>query len=206
MSPRPYRAGRRQEAAEQTRARILTAARELLTTGESLAGFSIDAVARQADVARMTVYYQFSSRAGLLEALFDDLAARGGMDRLRDAFRQPDPLVALDGFIATFCRFYGSARPVIQRLRGLAVLDPELDQAHRARNERRREGLRVIVRRLMERDGRPAPEACDETIDILHTLTSFETFDGLAGATRGADEVARIVQALARAALGLHTR
>ena len=30
MSPRPYRLGQRQKATEQTRARILTAARELL--------------------------------------------------------------------------------------------------------------------------------------------------------------------------------
>ena len=33
---------------------------------------AIDAVARQAGVARMTVYYQFESKKGLLEALLDD--------------------------------------------------------------------------------------------------------------------------------------
>ena len=77
MSPRPYRLGQRQAATDETRARILAAARELLAASDGLTGFSIEAVARQADVARMTVYYQFGSKPGLLEALFDDLAARG---------------------------------------------------------------------------------------------------------------------------------
>ncbi len=55
MSPRPYRLGQRQATTEQTRARILTAARELLAESSGLSGFSIDAVAHKADVARMTV-------------------------------------------------------------------------------------------------------------------------------------------------------
>ena len=81
MSPRPYRLGQRQIATEQTRARILAAARELLLTSDTFTGFSIDAVARQADVARMTVYHQFGSKIGLLEALSDSLAAHGGMEQ-----------------------------------------------------------------------------------------------------------------------------
>src|SRR6266480_200148 len=59
MSPRPYRLGQRQVTTEQTRARILTAARELLTASDGFNGFSIDALARQAEVARMTVNSQF---------------------------------------------------------------------------------------------------------------------------------------------------
>ena len=44
--------------------------------------FSIETVARQADVARMTVYHQFGSKLGLLEALCDSLAASGGMEQI----------------------------------------------------------------------------------------------------------------------------
>src|SRR5579883_3637314 len=93
--PRPYRLGQRQAAADQTRARILSAARELLASADGFSGFTVDAVARQAGVARMTVYYQFDSKVGLLEALFDDLASRGGMERMPEAFHQPEPLDAL---------------------------------------------------------------------------------------------------------------
>ncbi len=60
--------GRRQATTSETRTRILAAARELLAASGA-AGFSIEAVAQQADVARMTVYYQFGSKPGLLEMI-----------------------------------------------------------------------------------------------------------------------------------------
>src|ERR1700719_4474852 len=123
MSPRPYQLGQRQASSEQTRSRIIDAARELLMTSNGFSGFSIDAVARQADVARMTVYHQFGSKIGLLEALCDSLAASGGMEQLASAFRQPEPLDALDEYITVFGRFWESDRLVTRRLRGLAALD-----------------------------------------------------------------------------------
>src|SRR5207244_10182138 len=102
MSPRPYRLGQRQMAADETRSRILNAAREQL---EKEASFSIDAVARRADVARMTVYYQFGSRRGLLEALFDDLAARGGVPQVPSACQGREPMVALGRLVGRFAHF-----------------------------------------------------------------------------------------------------
>ncbi len=110
MSPRPYRLGQRQVTTEQTRARIIAAARELLVASDGFSGFSIDAVARKADVARMTVYHQFGSKIGLLEALSDSLAAHGGMEHLADAFRRPEPLDALDEYITVFGRFWSADR------------------------------------------------------------------------------------------------
>jgi AcrR family transcriptional regulator len=203
MSPRPYRLGQRQATTEQTRVRIINAARELLAESSGFSGFSIDAVARQADVARMTVYHQFGSKIGLLEALSDSLAAHGGMEHLADAFRRPEPLDALDEYITVFGRFWDSDRLVTRRLRALAALDPDFEHVIRARDERRRQGLRVIVQRFVEKHGRPAPEALDEVINVLFTLIGFECFDTLAGPTRSIQEVTPMMQRLARAALGL---
>ncbi len=204
MSPRPYRLGQRQATTEQTRARIITAARELLIASDGFSGFSIDAVARQADVARMTVYHQFGSKIGLLEALSDSLAAHGGMEHLANAFRRPEPLDALDEYITVFSRFWDSDRLVTRRLRALAALDPDFEQVIRARDERRRQGLRVIVQRLVEKHGRPTPEAVEEVVNVLYTLIGFECFDTLAGSTRSIEEVTPIVRRLAHAALGLN--
>jgi AcrR family transcriptional regulator len=173
-------------------------------TSDGFYGFSIDAVARQADVARMTVYHQFGSKIGLLEALSDSLAAHGGMEQLANAFRQPDALDALDEYITVFGRFWQSDRLVTRRLRALSALDPDFEQVVRARDERRRQGLRVIVQRLVEKYGTPAPEAVDEMVNILFTLLSFECFDTLAGPMRSIEEVSPVVQRLARAALGLN--
>ncbi len=203
MCPRPYRLGQRRAAAEQTRARIIAAARELLTAGSGFTTFTVDAVADRAGVARMTVYYQFGSKIGLLEALCDSLALSGGLEQLAGAFRQSDPHAALTEFIAVFCRFYDAERQLARRLHGLAALDPDFEKVLQARQGRRREGLRVLLGRLTTARGRAAKAALEEKTDVLHTLTRFETFDALAGATRSAREVAALLNRLARAALNL---
>ena len=195
MSPRPYRLGQRQVLADETRSKILDAARTQLETQSS---FSIDAVARRADVARMTVYYQFGSKRGLLEALFDSLAARGGLRGLPSTFRQTDPRVALDGLIDVFARFWSSDRLVLRRLRAMAALDPELDEVLRERNEGRRQGLRVILSRL-DSQGKATSKATSDLIDVLFALTSFENFDVLAGPERTPDQVAPLVKRAAAA-------
>src|SRR3982074_3896857 len=137
----------RDAAAAQTRERILSAARDLLVS-EAVSEFTMDAVARKADVSRLTVYYQCESKVGLLEALYNYIAKRGEMDRLADLFRHKSaPVTALHDFILVFARFWASDRDVIRRLHGLGAIDPEIAQSLRARNERRAQGLRVIVNR-----------------------------------------------------------
>jgi len=195
MSPRPYRLGQRQVLSDETRSRILDAARAQL---ETEASFSIDAVARRADVARMTVYYQFGSKRWLLEAVFDSLAALGGLRGLPSAFQQVDPRVALDGLIDVFAHFWSSDRVVLRRLRAMAALDPELDEVLRERNEGRRQGLRVIVSRLeSHREGKS--KGASDLVDVLFALTSFENFDVLAGPERTPEEVAPLVKRAAAA-------
>jgi AcrR family transcriptional regulator len=204
--PRPYRLGQRQAATEQTRDRILTAARDLLMSPDGYSRFSIEAVARQAGVARMTVYHQFGSKIGLLEALCDTLAVSGGMEHLAAAFRQPDPLDALNEYFLVFGRFWEADRLVMRRLRALAGLDPDFERVIRTRDAWRRQGISVIAQRLVDQLG-PLPErARDELVDVLFTLSSFETFDTLAGPTRSLEEVAPLVARLARAALPVTNR
>jgi AcrR family transcriptional regulator len=201
LSPRAYQLGRRKAAVDETRDRILKAARNLLK-GDGYTDFTVDAVAREADVSRATVYYQFDSKAGLLEALFDDLAVRGRMTELADAFRESDPLAALDRFIEVLARFYASDRVLLRRLRGLAAVDRDFAAGIRGRDDRRRKGLSVLLGRIAQQRGRPLDIGFDRSVDVLHTLTSFETFDQLARRGRGTAEVADIVRRLSRAELG----
>jgi|SRR5579884_107215 len=204
MSPRPYRLGQRQATTEQTRARILNAARELLVASQGFSGFSIEAVAKQADVARMTVYHQFGSKVGLLEALFDSLATSGGMEQLANAFRQSEPLDALNAYIQVFGHFWTSDRLVTRRVRALAALDPDFEQVIRARDERRRHGLHVLLQRFTEKYGKPEPAAHDEIVNVLYTLTSFECFDMLAGDNKTPEEMVPVIQRLARATIEMN--
>ncbi len=173
MSPRPYQLGRRQADIDEGRRRILVAARALLAESEHYAAFTVDAVAKRADVARATVYYQFGSKTGLLEALCDALAERGGMNELASAFTAPDPDDALRLLVTAFARFWGADRLVMRRLRALAALDPDVAAVIAARDERRRLALKnLLARRTDVAD--PA-----HALRVAHMLTSFETYDAL---------------------------
>jgi AcrR family transcriptional regulator len=203
MSPRPYRLGEREATIQQTRDRIIEAARALLTTSDGITSFSIEAVARQADVARMTVYYQFGSKVGLLEAICDTLAANGGIRQLANVFRLADLQEMLAEYIRLFSQFWDSERLLSRRLRGLAMLDPEFEQVIRARDERRRKGAEILIQRLAAHGERADAQASQQRIDLLFTLTSFETFDTLAGPARTCADVAPLVRRLVEKALDM---
>jgi AcrR family transcriptional regulator len=165
----------------------------------SYPGFTVDAVARRADVARATVYYQFGSKTGLLEAVCDDLADAGGLAELARVFTNPASDAAIDGFITAFAGFWAADRIVMRRLRALAALDPDVGLVIAARDQRRREGLVILVGRL------PASTAAaaEQTVQLLYTLTSFETFDTLAGPDQDLAYALPIVIRLAGAVLSL---
>ncbi len=201
MSPRTYRMDKREAATSETRARILEAARRLLAS-ESQLDLSMEAVARGADVSRLTIYYQFKSRPGLLEALYDHLAMRGNMQRMAEVFHEPDGWVALERMVNTFIGFWSSDPAVIRRLRGMAAVDAEIAQGIRSRDERRGHAAREILRRISQgRRKKLATEQQNLAADILSMLTSFETCDTLARAGHSEAEIISIVSRLARLAV-----
>jgi len=197
---RSYTAVERQRSVESGRERIVAAARDLLEAEEA-EGFSIDAVARRAGVARMTVYNQFESKAGLLEALFDSLALRGPLGQMADIFKQPDVFVALDEYVAIFGRFWTMNRRTHRRLRAAALHDDELAAAMERRNERRRKGVTELLRRLGDKAKPSIPR--DEVVNVIYVLLSFETFNAFAGDRRTPEDVTPIVRRLVRGVLGL---
>src|SRR5947209_17984365 len=95
MPKRRYVSSVRSAAAATSRARVVAAAAALLRQDGGIAGFSLEAVARAAGVTRLTVYNQFGSRRGLLEAVFDEIAARGGLTRLPGVLQMADARAAL---------------------------------------------------------------------------------------------------------------
>src|SRR5262245_4764877 len=133
--PRCYQSEVRTAAADETRARIVAAARTLLVGGKGLPQFSIEGVARQAEVTRLTVYNQFESRRGLLEAVFNDLGSRGGMFQLQAVMAAEDIDTALRMLVSLFCGFWTMHGPVVSKLIALARLDEEIADSLRRRAE-----------------------------------------------------------------------
>jgi AcrR family transcriptional regulator len=200
---RSYNPVERQRSVETGRERILEAARDLLEDDDA-EGFSIDAVARRAGVARMTIYNQFDSKAGLLEALFDSLAARGPFAQMGDIFNQQDPFVALDEYVAIFGRFWTLNRRAHGRLRAAALHDDELAAAMQSRNERRRKGVAELLRRFGDKARPVVPRA--DAITVIYLLLSFDTFNELAGEDRSPEDVVPTMRRLVRVVLGISSR
>jgi AcrR family transcriptional regulator len=190
MCPRAYRSPSRESATAETRDRILASARARLGV-EGAVNFTIDAVADGAGVARMTVYNQFGSKRGLVEALSDELAVRGGIRRLPEAFQARDAQTGLQILIEVFTGLWRQERLLIRRLRAVQTLDPELSRTNR--DERRRQALLVLLRRMASETGRPAPDQVETSADLILVLTSFDAYELLLASGRDADSVAGLI-------------
>jgi AcrR family transcriptional regulator len=197
MSPRQYRLGIRTEAVEQTRRRIIDAAREALVR-DGYRSTTLDEVARAADVARATVYYQFGSKAGLLEAVVADIERRAGQAAVADAVELPDPVDALRRTFLAGCGFWAAEHRVIRRLTGLAAVDDEIKRVIAEVETHRLPLMARLVDRLAVA-GRLSPSVpAPRALDVLWMLSSFQAFDQLFSERRlPADDVAEILADLA---------
>jgi AcrR family transcriptional regulator len=201
MSPRPYNMEKRQAVARVTRTRILEAARQLLAT-ESETDLSMEAIARRADVSRLTLYYQFNSRTGLLETLYDYLANRGNMRRIPEVFLEPDPAAAIDKLVSIFVGFWASDPVALRRLRAMAVLDPEIAKGIQARDARRGHIAGEILKRMATAGRKKfTGQQLNAATTVLSMLTGFAAYDALASAGHSQKEIIAIIARLARCAV-----
>jgi AcrR family transcriptional regulator len=170
---RSYRLGKRGEAVTASRARIVAAARELLRR-KDYQGLSVESVAEVAGVSRATVYNQFESKSGIIQALFND---------------------------REHCRAWARDAKAIRRVLELAAADPDLAELT-ARNEGwRRDDIRALVERLRHAGAlRPGLTNAEATV-ALATLTSFSTYDQLVIAGLRGASLARTLLHLARAVI-----
>ena len=200
MTPRPYQGHERQKTVDAGRDRILAAARDVLNL-DDVRSFSMDAVARRAGVTRMTVYNQFGSKAGLLGELFDLLVERDAFSRMPAVFQEPDVGAAFDALVAIFGQFYTDNRPMMARLAAAAGLDPDLDEAMRSRNLRRRRAVETLVQRIGH-DHEPGV-AASELVHTLDVMLNFTTFNAIAGPDRTPKAVVPHMRRMIRGVLGL---
>ena len=197
---KPYRSEVREAGAEETRERVIQAARKLLSAGEDGSSFSLEGVARAAGVTRLTVYNQFESKRGVLEAVFDSLAREGGLFELPTVFKERDLGAALRRVVSLFCRFWSSHGRAVPRVMAFARLDNEIAESMRQRSERRRQLLRALVGRFSA--GQPRVEL----VDLLFALTTFDFYESLQVGNRGDAEVERMIQELVEDATRRHVQ
>jgi AcrR family transcriptional regulator len=194
---RPYALGRRLELSDHKRVAILAAARTQLAANGYL-HLTMDTLARESGVTRQTIHNLFGTKAGVLEALFDQLALDGGMERMRNVMQQTNTESMLASFVEVFADFWSRDRLLIRRIHGIAAIDPEFGAAVEARNRRRRMAAARIVDQWS--DGGRDPAEKTRRIATLYALTSFEFFDALAEGCGNVNDAASSVLALVRKA------
>lgn len=176
MTSRPYVSRVRAAAAEAKRERAVAAAAEFLRR-EPMSAFSLESVAKVAGVTRLTLYNQFGSRRGLLEAVFDHLASLGRLNRIAEAVTVPDARQGLEQLVEIFCDFW-SGDAAVGRLHDAMGSDDEFALALMERNERRRLAVLALVERLPDRRADPTTEK--DVVDLIYALLSYPMFRLLA--------------------------
>ena len=194
---RPYELGKRLEQSDRKRAAILSAARRQLESS-GMVELTMDTLARKSGVTRQTVHNLFGTKAGVLEALFDQLALDAGMERMRIVMQQSDPEAMLSGFVEVFTDFWAKDRLLIRRIHGIAAIDPEFGSTVEARNRRRQMAATRIVERLGAEN---ANQDRTRKIAALWALTSFEFFDVIAEGCGSTKDAAPVVLDLVKKAI-----
>jgi AcrR family transcriptional regulator len=162
VATRSYRLGRRLSEVAQTRSRILAAARFLVS--ELGPESSLGKVAARAGVSRITVYNQFGSKAGLLEAL--SAAAGPPPARVTPERTDGDPADDLKLRIEQACAAW-AADPRLHRQLGDRRIGERSDDDH------------ALAERLAAQDRLRPGCSLKEAEDVIGILTSFPVFDRL---------------------------
>jgi AcrR family transcriptional regulator len=187
----PVMSPTRRELVRATRGRILEAAARLVRE-RGANGFSMDLLAKEAGVARATVYEHFRSKRTVLDELASSSTGMVMIDNR--ASINGDPLTALRDMLGAVCRHWDENAETVRELRSLVAVtgsEPPFDGVEPAY-------LKAVVAGLDAGGHLRARWSSDEAIDALALLTSYPTFERLRGVpVRSADEIESLLAMLA---------
>jgi AcrR family transcriptional regulator len=166
----------RQRQADETRARIAAAARQLiLTKGYDAA--TMEAIAREAGVATPTVYAVFGSKRQILTELIDRAAFGPAYQELvGEAMALTEPVTRLRYAARIARQIYDSERSEFDLLRKAGVVLPELAAIEREKECGRYEAQAPSIS-LLVASGQLLPGLDDtEARDIFWTLTARDIY------------------------------
>jgi AcrR family transcriptional regulator len=151
---------RREPRSTASRERILAAVRSLLEEG-TFHETTVEQVAERAGVSRATLYAQFGSRLGLVDAMCEGFAANPALVAIRAT-------TDIDLWFDRVVDFWSSEEQVLAQLYGAAAVDP----AARDLVERQWRDRHGEVEALLRAHGRVSPDA----LAAVAVLSSFETY------------------------------
>ena len=173
---RRYVSRKREQAAEATRVRILTAARSLFAR-RGIDAVTIAEIARKARVSVPTVYALHASKEGILRGLVRHTlfgpSYRVALERLAGE-TDPARLIDLTGAVAR--SIYVSESTELGLLRGASALSPALREMERELERMRMDMQQERIRLLFEQRKARAGLTVETARQILWMYTSREIY------------------------------
>lgn len=182
VNKRRYDASRRRAAAEQTRAAVLRAARELFTA-RGYAATPVAEIARVAGVSVDTLYETVGRKPQLLLAVHDmELAGgdapvaaeqRGYVQQIRAA---PTAVAKITAYTEALARLLPKTVPLLDSLRAAGEKDPACREVYQAVRDRRAANMRLFAADLRS-TGELRDDLDDDTVaDLVWSMNAPEYF------------------------------
>jgi AcrR family transcriptional regulator len=190
---RPYDLSKRQESSDRNRAAVVEAAKAILKR-DGFLQFTMAAIAKESRLSRQTVHNLFGTKTDLIEALFDDIAFRAGMQNMRVIMQSSDAAWMTSEYLRLMVSLWSNDRLLIRRIHGLRAIDPELGAALRGRDQRKKMAIGRIME-VLERSRASAfsTEERQYHESILCAFTSFEVYEQLVENLASVEAVSEVV-------------
>lgn len=173
---RTYQSAVRQRQSDETRGRIIAAARKLLLH-KGYSGMTVESIAQEAEVAVPTVYANFRSKTGILEEMLDSV--RFGDDyqqAVREAMAEERPRERLQYAPRIARRIYESESSLRDLLRGAGAVAPVLARQDEERECRRYEMQQQLIEGLAAAKKLRSGVSVQQARDVLWSLTSRDLY------------------------------
>jgi AcrR family transcriptional regulator len=173
---RPYQSRVRERQADDTRRRIVEAARHLLQT-KGYDGMTIEAIARRAEVSAPSVYSIFKSKTGLLIALLDQSMFGADYEEVvRKTLSATDPETRLRRAAAVARQIRSTQSALFDLMRGAGVVAPELAKLEQEREDLRYEKEVGMITFLRDADALRPGLSHKTARDIFWMLTGGDVY------------------------------
>jgi len=174
---RPYKQGLRAEKSAATRARILSATREVLPQADQL---NVDEIARRAGVSVPTLYSHFRSKGSLLSALVDQVSKEAGLYAgFERVWACEDGESALRTMLGATLDFWHDAWTFIQFGLRVRRTDAELGARFDRLDKSRAGHLVVICKRLRDEKRLRSGLTAENAARLVFALTTPYVFEAL---------------------------
>ncbi len=179
---RQYDNAGRQTQSEETRQRIIEAARDLMVTGGYRAT-TIAGVANRAGVHVDTVYALVGRKPVLLRELIeqaisgsDHAVVAEERDYVKAIRAAANPVRKLTIYAGAVRQMQARMAPLLLALRDASATEPEAEQVWREISDRRAANMRMLVQDLQSAGGLRAGLSVDEAADVIWATNSSEFY------------------------------